>query len=790
MAIKPIHILINAKDNASKVFGGVQAKIAGLATAILSFASIKAFSGAVDSAEKLDVQMRKLEAIIASTGGAAGLTAKEIDEMARRLDEATLGSAEGFRDAAGQLLTFKSIGKDAFETTLLLAQDLADAGFGNLSTNAKQLGKALEDPVKGMSQLAESGVTFSKEQQGVIKVLVETGQAAKAQQVILKAVEGQVGGTAAAMGGGLSGAIDLVGKRFTDLKEQLGAAVLPVFTRFNTAISDLYKRLTDSGVVKSFGEAVAKALGAAVTAFEQFVSKVDFEAVIGHFKNFGAEAQQIFEKIGIYATNTGNSVQLAYGVMAAGTNGVLVGIYALGTAFGATASAIVKGAAIASEALAKIAITDGAKKKLLDDATAMREVLAGLDGVTVEFAAKANQSMEGVARAAQTAREGWAGLTASVDDSAAATTKASSAFGQMAISLDAYLDKAVKATEAQTEQRAAAEATTAAMAKLKAEYADLIAKGDLQAAVEKLAEINAELRKTPADAKGAEEAALAVALAFKEMGIKTKADLETAAMSAEKNFDLIKESGQATAQGLADAFKNYAESAIAANGGVATDALKSKAAMYGLEVASDSAGKAIVRAMGSGADAAGGLTSGIEEATQAVQEHIGWLERLQKRNAEVKSSLQMDANGFATDKSGNTINAGGDLTTLTGIAAFLKSAGIEDDATARKIALEFSDGKGGIPYFSNPGQQKYGGEFDTISAALLKAAEQITFAGTSIGGAPKTDQTSIPAQSARNVTFNLKINDRDFGDVPTDDRGSGNMQSFLEALQRGKGTFQ
>jgi tape measure domain-containing protein len=71
--------------------------------------------------------------------------------------------------------------------------------------------------------------------------------------------------------------------------------------------------------------------------------------------------------------------------------------------------------------------------------------------------------------------------------------------------------------------------------------------------------------------------------------------------------------------------------------------------------------------------------------------------------------------------------AGTDLGTRTGIVNFLKGAGIQDEDLARQIASEFADSRGNVPYFNNPGQVKYGG--DTISQALLKAAERITFGG-------------------------------------------------------------
>ena len=99
--------------------------------------------------------------------------------------------------------------------------------------------------------------------------------------------------------------------------------------------------------------------------------------------------------------------------------------------------------------------------------------------------------------------------------------------------------------------------------------------------------------------------------------------------------------------------------------------------------------------------------------------------------------LGRDAKGFSTDKDGKTVNAGSDLGTLTGIAAFLKAAGVSDEKRARAIAMEFADAKGDIPFFNNPGQKKYA-DGGTLSHALLKAAEKETFFGN--GKSP----TAIP----------------------------------------------
>jgi len=84
--------------------------------------------------------------------------------------------------------------------------------------------------------------------------------------------------------------------------------------------------------------------------------------------------------------------------------------------------------------------------------------------------------------------------------------------------------------------------------------------------------------------------------------------------------------------------------------------------------------------------------SSTESIVNALEKRVAAQERLnavnERADALERKRLGVDKEGFATDKNGPRIVAGGDLTSLTGIAAFLKSAGVEDDATAKRIALE------------------------------------------------------------------------------------------------------
>jgi hypothetical protein len=89
--------------------------------------------------------------------------------------------------------------------------------------------------------------------------------------------------------------------------------------------------------------------------------------------------------------------------------------------------------------------------------------------------------------------------------------------------------------------------------------------------------------------------------------------------------------------------------------------------------------------------------------------------------------LGRDSEGFTANKDGSRLSMGTELGTRTGVMNFLKAAGVDDEEVARKLTAEFTDERGNIPYFSNPGQVKYGGSASTMSEALLKAAETYTF---------------------------------------------------------------
>ncbi|WP_159153570.1 tape measure protein [Acinetobacter johnsonii] len=86
--------------------------------------------------------------------------------------------------------------------------------------------------------------------------------------------------------------------------------------------------------------------------------------------------------------------------------------------------------------------------------------------------------------------------------------------------------------------------------------------------------------------------------AFNAMGVKTQEQLDSAAQSAQANFDVISKSGQATADGIQQAYKLMLDATIATGDKAQVAIAQAKAASLGLQVQLDATGKATVTKLG------------------------------------------------------------------------------------------------------------------------------------------------------------------------------------------------
>ena len=157
-------------------------------------------SGTKSMAE-LDRLTRRTQSLIKATGDAAGITADEMISFAKALDLATLADRNQIIESINVLQTFKSVQGDVFKRAIRLSQDLSETLGVDLRGQTVQLGKALEDPITGLTALRRVGVTFTDSEKEVIKALTEANKKFEAQGKILDAIQGQVGGAGEAAAG-------------------------------------------------------------------------------------------------------------------------------------------------------------------------------------------------------------------------------------------------------------------------------------------------------------------------------------------------------------------------------------------------------------------------------------------------------------------------------------------------------------------------------------------------------------------------------------------------------------
>ena len=199
-----------------KKFSGMATKLQGLLAGIAASYALKTMiSNTVESEQAF----LRLETVIKSTGGMAGKTASDLAQMSSQLQNITTFGDEAIQRMQAILLTFRNIKGDQFDEATMAVLNLSAALGMDLQTTALQLGKALNDPILGLTALRRVGIQFEVSQEALIKKFVETNDLASAQKVMLKELEVQFGGTAVALRGSLGGALSGFKNALGDLFE-------------------------------------------------------------------------------------------------------------------------------------------------------------------------------------------------------------------------------------------------------------------------------------------------------------------------------------------------------------------------------------------------------------------------------------------------------------------------------------------------------------------------------------------------------------------------------------------
>jgi phage-related protein len=229
-------------ENGLKAFGKQLGGIAALVGAAFSIRAITNFAKeSVLAAEAAATAQNRLVAVAEATGifgDATKAVTDRLGDFARSQEMRLAVDDKVIKGVQAQLLSFKALGASADETggafdrATVAAFDMAAAGFGSAESNAVALGKALENPTKGVTALARMGTTFTDQQKEQIRVLQESGDLLGAQELILAEVESQYGGVAEAT----ADASEKFKILTENLREDFGEPLLEIF---NDLIEDL-----------------------------------------------------------------------------------------------------------------------------------------------------------------------------------------------------------------------------------------------------------------------------------------------------------------------------------------------------------------------------------------------------------------------------------------------------------------------------------------------------------------------------------------------------------------------
>jgi phage-related protein len=301
------------------------------------------FSSAVRGSMDYQNVLAQTQAVIESTGGAAGFTVQQMEEMARSMSAAegmSLFADDEILKGQNILATFTKVAGEQFEGATQASLDMAQALGMDVSGAAMMMGKALNDPVKGIGALSRSGVSFTAEQKAMVEAMVEMGDVAGAQNLILAEMETQFGGSALAATETFEGAMVLLSEGIEDAKGSIGDALLPVLTRLaNVAMSTIVPAIAQ--ITSAIGawidgldwNAITTSISGVVNGFISLGSAIPWDAIKAGFDGIVSAimtASPLFDSIknlavSLFSAFTGPEAQGAASGLA-GVVGMIMGI--------------------------------------------------------------------------------------------------------------------------------------------------------------------------------------------------------------------------------------------------------------------------------------------------------------------------------------------------------------------------------------------------------------------------------------------------------------------------------
>ncbi len=319
------------QDGVGSIAKGIGRTVGALAVTLGFTSIVQGFKDSVQAAEEAAVANERIDAIAESMdefGSRTAQVTKRIKDFAEANALSVGVDDEVIKATQAKLLTFRELTKTAdvmggsFDRATIAALDMAAAGFGEATSNATQLGKALNDPIAGITALNRAGIQFTDSQKALIKSLVESGDILKAQDMILSEIEAQVGGTSAAT----VTASERMSIAFGEVQEAIGTVLMPAMEGLSDWLVDtvpdiqnffaeLMDPTTEVGKAwQDLGAVFASTTAQFNKMLEVFgASGIEFKDVLNFVTTLTAGFGQLFFMVGRVAEIIGAIITLDFG---------------------------------------------------------------------------------------------------------------------------------------------------------------------------------------------------------------------------------------------------------------------------------------------------------------------------------------------------------------------------------------------------------------------------------------------------------------------------------------------
>ena len=224
-------------DYTTKAFNIAKGAMLGLTLAVLRYIPTILNMGA--ESRKADIQLQFMLETMNGVSAETAATTKRMAAYADQVNKATGIDDEQIKAVQRKLLVFRSLRDTAdelggtFDRATQAAIDLAAGGFGSLETNARLLGRILENPTANLNALTRAGITFTEAEKRKVAQLQKSGKELQAQDMILKSIEGRVSGLAEAS----ATPFEKLTAQFNQLGDAIGEQMLGPLEEINKEVS-------------------------------------------------------------------------------------------------------------------------------------------------------------------------------------------------------------------------------------------------------------------------------------------------------------------------------------------------------------------------------------------------------------------------------------------------------------------------------------------------------------------------------------------------------------------------